>query len=770
MKKIRLSKKMKFLMGLSGLAVVGVVLPVTLLTSCSSTANPYGPYTVINLNSGSGATNGVTTLAADNTSTLKSSPAIKYDTKRQEYYVWNGDGLYIDKNYKNGSFNNKWISANDVLNYYNYLSNEQVKKVLPSGSDQDSKNARKAILEKYYYTNNGTKADNDLLQKAIENYNFSGLNFVYGVAPTEKMKEISELYNYITIQGNVFKLVSALANELISYGIGTEFADMYNWLANGTPTATNNPLSLTTSSAAQPQNGVTNVVDKDTQIQNAKDFANTSVMQWGQKIQGGSDSSTGAKDDSKSIAKEFTLGVGTIVGEGKNTYHLWPSGFNAKFTWTEVSTADNGSKGTPGINNPYPINSGKQGPTQYKLEVSDITINYQWYKAKKTGGDFVNAQTVNDHINTQQKATFEIANGVGEVHNSAYKLPISSLEFNVAPMTSSYVDPIQTALIDYVYNGIYTIQPALVNNNDIDWNINAPDAFKSVSGNNTSSGTDGSSTREEQQETSATQIGGVSWQSLRSVSKNKFSNSIYKENLLDSTYKQIESALNGNGDDLSKVPFYSPNAQAWTADTDYQSSFQFMSSSSANKQNSVLLNYYQTKYLTKFLSNIYGGAGLKPEDRPVANNHNNLEKYTFLNMWKLGWMANNVNNTSDANVINDSWKNDGKTAKNNTINPEGTKEYEEVSNAILKSNKSLHDILLEQQKSTTDSSSQNDMISVAKKGLETFYTIVDPSKITQGVMYEIDNSNGTIKEVSGALNPSENASPNQFIVTNKRNK
>ena len=774
MKKIKLSKKMKFLIGLSGVAIVGITLPVALLTSCSSAANPYGPYTVISTSNNS----------SENKAISSQVPNIKYDTKRQEYYVWNnGSNVIKDQNYpKYNNLKNKWVSSNDVLNYYNWLSNQEVKKQLPSGNDKESD--RKAILEKYYYTGNDstngatTQDSNELLDNAAKNYNFEGLNFVYGVKPSQNMQDAVEIYNQMTIQGNIFKLASALSTELISYGITSEFAGMYNWLANGTPDGNSNPLSLTTSNGngVQTQNGVTNVVPEGERKENAKNFANNSVVQWGQKIKSNKD------------AIEFTMGVGTIVGEGGNTYHLWPSGFTAKYEWTKTGddgTAISTEKGNdnvakPGINNPYPINPGEKGPTQYTLKVTDIQINYQWYKAKKTGGDYVTYKQVNDHLNTQQHAAFKVANDDGLVHNSAYKLPISSLEFNVTPMTSSYVDPIQNSLIDYVYNGVYTIQPRLVNtNNDINWNVQTPSQLLSKSNNTNVVNGKADSNGE-----GATVIGGVPWQSFRNISKNKFNKEkLINDNLIyQSTANAIWDSMNTNdnsggkntekvelGDNLSNVPYYQANSQSWSANSDYEAAFQIVNGTNkATAQNNALLNYYQTKNLIGLFSNVYGNSGLKPEDRPVYNNFNNIDKYIFLKMWELGWMANNVNSTDDAKeIVSDSkYLHDGKTQNKNQISPEWTTEYNQVVDK-LKSNKSLHDILTSETKDTTENG--NGLVQTAKKGLETFYSIVKPEEIKPGDIYEINNNNGqiTTKQENMTSGGTTATTPsNQSIIVN----
>ena len=770
MKKIKLSKKMKFLMGISGLAIIGVTLPVSLLTSCSSAANPYGPYSIINADS----------ITTGNSTGKQNSqmPAIKYDTKRQEYYVFNANHSIIkDQNYGNyDKLNNSWISSGDVLNYYNWLANQQVKKVL--SNDDSNKDNRKSILEKYYYTadSNGSTKDESLLDNAVNNYNFENLNFVYGVAPTEDMQNIAKLYNQMTIEGNVFKLASALATELISYGITSEFAGMYNWLANGTPAGTDNPLSINSSTSSSPsvstrasdvelQNLPGNVTSQAEQKQEAQKFANESVMQWGQKIVG----TTNNNDKSNAnVAKEFTFGVGTIVGEGSNTYHLWPSGFNAKFEYYKVnytttpseSTNNQQNEGTPGINNPYPINPGQNGPIQYRLKVSDITINYQWYRAKKTGGEYENAQNVSDYMSGGQKESLaKINGGDGVIHNSAYKLPISSLEFNVTPMTSSYVDPIQNGLLDYVYNGIWTVQPRLINTNEkeINWSINVPTNMLSKATSN------GDATARNNTTSNATQIGGVAWQSFRNYTKNTFNKQemINNKNLLPSTAEQIATSLNGENNNLLKAQFYQTNAQAWSANTQYESAFQVLTNSS-NNANSTLLNFYQTKYLMSLFNNVYGSAGLKPSDRPVYNNFNNLNKYIFLKMWELGWMTENVSKTTEAKeyVKNDSWLNDGHTSKINQVNPEGTKDYDAVI-SMLKNKGSLN-VLLKTEEGKK-------YATTAKKGIDAFYNIVDPSKIQSGVIYEINNETGVVTTKS-ANNAKSSNEPNTEVVVNDNKK
>ena len=43
--------KIKYMLLAGGIISISAILPITLLTSCSSTSNPYGPYTVITNNS-----------------------------------------------------------------------------------------------------------------------------------------------------------------------------------------------------------------------------------------------------------------------------------------------------------------------------------------------------------------------------------------------------------------------------------------------------------------------------------------------------------------------------------------------------------------------------------------------------------------------------------------------------------------------------------------------------------------------------------------------
>ena len=95
--------KIKYMLLAGGIISISAILPITLLTSCSSTSNPYGPYTVIT-NNGTGD--------------------IRYNTKTGNVEFYNKDDVL------NGEYVNQWVDLYEIKSLYLKLSNENVKKVL----------------------------------------------------------------------------------------------------------------------------------------------------------------------------------------------------------------------------------------------------------------------------------------------------------------------------------------------------------------------------------------------------------------------------------------------------------------------------------------------------------------------------------------------------------------------------------------------------------------------------------------------------------------
>lgn len=729
MKKIKLPKKAKFLLGLTGFAAVAVVLPATLLTSCSSTANPYGPYTIIN---------------------QSSQMPIYYNTKKQDFTVFNKNNMInVDNKYVNNQWNNQWINSQQILNYYDWLGQQNTQEFLYKAKSDNSPEYE--TLKEIYIqdSSSASKLETDKLNSFVKNANGANYPFLYGVAPSEDMKKIATLYNYLTIEGNIFKLVAQMSNELLAYALTTEYSDVYNWLANGQPGPNkSNALALGNASTSthsastysfnslETQNdsltpttyqATTSVVDDKDRKTNAQDFANNSIFQLNTQIK------------NNPIAKEMVIGY-SALGQGRDTYHLWPSGFSAKISVVPASTSEIGTTSVDNINKPYPIINGDKGPQQFTINVSDIVVNYQWYKANKNGGDYVTpdstgSRDINKHIDGDQKLALSNSGESnqtpnekdGYIHHAAYQLPISGLNFNVAPMTSTYVDPIYPYLKDYVYNGIYTIQPALqfVGNTDTNFNTTTPNALLSRGDDH-----------------------GIAWQAVNSTAKN-INGAPYNDdkNLsIGQTLIQQIKAQNLPSGNMGITPYYYSNAEGWSANKDYE-----WAGTIANSSKQNLLTYYQMKTLIDLFANPYGKSGVKVEDRPYYNNFDNVPEYEFTNLWAFGWMLQNANDSSVYKNKDGSTPSkgthDGKTSLTNQINPIYTSEFKEMAKTLKSEG---------MDKYLFDTKNNSD-IQIAKKGLEAYYNFIKISQIKAGNIYQVDSSNGDIKATSSDMpNPNKN--------------
>lgn len=188
--------KIKYMLLAGGIISISAVLPITLLTSCSSTSNPFGPYTVI---------------------TNNGNNDIRYNTKTGNVEFYNTNDL-------NGEYENQWVDLQELKSLYLKLSNENVKKVLADNSQLNS------LLEKYKqpeWSEDVTPIDIEAIKK-----NYNSASFMYGVSATAEQEKISNIYNHMSILGGIFNTVNSFATNMINYVLNSEFPQIYTNMSN----------------------------------------------------------------------------------------------------------------------------------------------------------------------------------------------------------------------------------------------------------------------------------------------------------------------------------------------------------------------------------------------------------------------------------------------------------------------------------------------------------------------------------------------------------
>lgn len=184
--------KIKYMLLAGGIISISAILPITLLTSCSSTSNPYGPYTVI---------------------TNNSNGDIRYNTKTGNVEFYNTNSL-------NGEYQNQWVDIYELKSLYLKLSNENVKKVLADDAQLNT------LLGKYKQSDWSTNITPINLEEIKKNYNSA--SFMYGVSTTSEQINISNIYNYLSILSGIFNTVNSFATNMINYVLNSEFPQIYS--------------------------------------------------------------------------------------------------------------------------------------------------------------------------------------------------------------------------------------------------------------------------------------------------------------------------------------------------------------------------------------------------------------------------------------------------------------------------------------------------------------------------------------------------------------
>ena len=448
-------------------------------------------------------------------------------------------------------YSNKWLSVSQIRNlYYSEAQNNTIQ-FLNTQTNFDS------LKSQYKATTVTTPAftPNDFANKIKP-------VFFYGATPSTKMKSIAKAYNEINIMSSAFQAASNLAHSIIAY-----------LACNGFDNGSNIDKS-----------------DNFSEILNINNKFNTT------------------------LAKEFLCGFALTFGEGKNVYHLWPSGFSATISQS-ISSSD-------GANQPLSIvdYNSKTLPSQ-SITFSNIKITYQWFKANQSGGSYIsNISDVNNAMTSNQKETLKkftsnknTTPGIDSIQTSAFTLPIGNLTFNLIPEYYSYQDPFYSGLFDNVKTGLYKISAPLnvTNSSKTDYNNNPYPTELAATVGQTS----------------------VNWRGI--VNTNKVTNLSGK--IPQTVYDKIKSL------DLNTLPYY-------------QSNMNFSASQDKAEYKVATLSNFNVYQLLSLFADPYNKTGTSYKDMPVYNNVNDIEKQNVLNLWAIGWLASNssnINNIKDVQEYKD---------------------------------------------------------------------------------------------------------------------
>lgn len=580
-------------------------------------------------------------------STTNGTNKIRFQTNNSESSYFNtSKTLFGEKD------QNKYLSKTTIKNFYYETNKKRVEEVLKKTENWEQ--------IKTLYNFNATEANKG--KTFEEYYSKNKPQFFYGVNPTNNILEISKIYNELNILTSIFQYASTLSTRLMTYFSTVSMPIIFD-------NPNNNPL-----------NPITQL------------------------------------NDSQNIyALESLAAFGLSFGSGSNTYHLWPSGFtadiivdsNVQFSSNENinsgSEIMNSSKTNVGdINAPFDIaNIDATNKTinlpNYKLNVSNIRMNYQWYKANRTGGNYINTvKEINDNLTNDQKNNLKkIGINSGQISSLSYSMPLIDMQFNLTPEYYSYQDPFYPGVYNSVTTGLYNItQPLLyspVKSSDINFIDNTyPTSLQTKIKNNKS----------------------VNWRGIVNVNK---INQLDNNNLPSNLFETIKNKK------LDTIPYYQKN-MIFKSDTKLPPYTLKINSSTSAPQ--YLSSFNVNELLSLFLDP-YNKNSLSYADKIVYNNVNDLAKNNFLSFWILNWIWSNPNN--DKKIVD-------------------LKEYKELKSALGFKNNNVN--------INNFYKPSNKYSSGYQKGLLAFYEIVNFANMQKGSKIEF-KENGIIETKSKSINLNE---------------
>lgn len=478
---------------------------------------------------------------------------------------------------------NKYLSSKEIKEYYGQKSQELVETTLKNSDNWV------AIKELYGDNSSTSNITKDKYYETLQNQKQEKPYFFYGVSPTKELVEIANIYNSVNIINDIYTSIHHLVNSLLTYAIHV------------------NSQSI-----------------NDLSFNSVSDFKD----QWYNNIS----------------ANEFIFAEYCTVGQGNNVYQIWPSGLsfecvnkptnsnkNVGASASNVDYAKNTELGD--IGSPYPLaqyKNTKDGieTINNQIQLTNIKVNFSWFKTERNGGDYVNLQTVNDSLTSENVDMLnKMGSKSGKIQTSSFSLPISNLTFNIIPEIYSYQNPWYSGIYNTVYTGLYNVSPTIINNPTSD--IKA-DSYKQYEYPNSLKTQIGANNQE------------INWRGLVNV-KNNDPQSL-KDFIDTNTWDAIKNAK-----DLKFIPYYQSNlslirkndAETYAINLDSGSNISFESMYEVNDK--------------LFLDPL--NKSDKVSHSAIFNNVNNLEKFNALNLYGFALLVEQgltdiTNNTQFNNFKN----------------------------------------------------------------------------------------------------------------------
>lgn len=478
---------------------------------------------------------------------------LRYETSTNMTSYYNSSDLFGKENA------NQYLSSKKIKEYYGQKSQELVETTL---KNPNYWNAIKSL----YGDDVANDVTKDKYYETLQNQKQEKPYFFYGVSPTKELVEIANIYNSVNVMNDIYTSIHHLINSLLTYAIHA------------------NSQSI-----------------NDLKFNSVSDFRD----QWLYN----------------SPANEFIFAEYCTVGQGNNIYQIWPSGLS--FECTNKPTNSNKNIGIlpddpnyatnielGDIGAPYPLaeynilNDGIQ-TINNQIQLTNIRVNFSWFKIERNGGDYVNLQTVNDSLTPENVDMLKkVGQATGKVSMQSFSLPISNLTFNIIPEIYSYQNPWYSGIYNTVYTGLYNVSPTIINNPTSDIKAESYKTYQYPNSLTTSIGANNKK---------------VNWRGIVNVKNNDPKN--LKDFINSETWNAISNVQN-----LKLIPYYQSNL-ALIRKNDAET---YMIN--LNNKNISFESMYELNDKL-FLDPL--NKSDKVSHSAIFNNVNNLEKFNALNLYGL---------------------------------------------------------------------------------------------------------------------------------------
>ncbi|MDE7222068.1 MAG: hypothetical protein K2N40_02270, partial [Ureaplasma sp.] len=308
------------------------------------------------------------------------SEYLRYETSSNTTYYYNqGSTLFGTNNA------NQYLSAQKIKEYYGQESQKRVESILNNSNNWNA-------IKQLYGDNAANNVTASQYYQTLQNNKQEKPYFFYGVSPTSNLIKIANIYNKVNIMNGIFTSIYQLVNSLLTYAIHANSQSINNIQFNS--------------------------------VSNFKD-------QW----------------LDVSPANEFVFAQYCTVGQGNNVYQIWPSGLsfecinqpgNANLNADQLPTNPDYATNTElgDIAAPYPLaqynvaNNGIE-TINNQIQLTNIRVNFSWFKAERNGGSYVDLNKVNNSLTSENISMLkEIGDASGKINFQSFSLPISDLTFN----------------------------------------------------------------------------------------------------------------------------------------------------------------------------------------------------------------------------------------------------------------------------------------------------------------------------------------------------